>query len=192
MRNPMMRALVLHRLSFTILILICISGDLWASKFSIGGGAFMINAKVGDTDTSVSNLGAYKIQLHTKLEEQFEFILSYTILMEKVYGGDKGFGPLIGFSYYPKGVDTVNLSSVSDVSVLSIKKLNPYFKLGFAQRQYQSIRSSYSGFALGGGVEVGWSRKVALFADLEYSLLGGPNEGEATEVNTTAGISYNY
>jgi len=163
-----------------------------AQKLSIGVGAYAIDAKVGSNSTSLSNVGAYKIQYHSKIQEEFEFILGYTVLIQNVVSGDKAFGPLMGFSYYPFGSQTITQSSSSNISILGIRNFNPYFTLGFTQRQYQSIKSAYSGFFFGGGLEIGWTKRIALFSDLQYSNLDGPTDGKATEVTATAGITYHY
>lgn len=180
------------RLLFIFLFLLLSAENLWAQKLSLGFGGYSINAKVGDTKTDVSNLGAYKIQYHSKVQDQFELLIGYSVIMEGIVSGDKAFGPFFGFSYYPFGSGTVSNTSVSNLSVLSIKHLNPYFSAGFNQRQYQSVKAAYSGFSFGGGVQSGWTKVLSLFADLQYGLLDGPNSGTATEISATVGIIYNY
>jgi hypothetical protein len=178
---------------FYIFILLSLMGsNVYAQKLSLGLGAYSINASVGDNETTVSNLGAYRIQFHSKVQENFEFLLGYNILIEKIYNGDKAFGPFVGFSYFPFGSTTASQSTLSNLSILSIKQLNPYFYTGFNQRQYQSVKATYSGFSFGAGAEMGWSKEIAFFADIQYAILDGPNEGEASEFMSIAGIMYQY
>lgn len=175
-----------------LLALSFLSLSAFGQKLSLGAGAYSLSAKVGDNETSVSNIGAYRIQFHSKIQEQFEFLLGYNILIENIYSGDKAFGPFVGFSYYPFGSETSSHSSLSNLSISSIKLLNPYLYTGFNQRQYQSVKATYSGFSFGGGAEIGFNKEVAFFADMQYAMLDGPNEGEATEFMGIAGIMYHY
>ena len=184
--------IMLHKKLLILSIFVSFVGSAFGQKLSLGLGAYSIDAKVGTNETTVSNLGAYKIQFHTKIQDQFELLLGYNILIERIYNGDKAFGPFVGFSYYPFGSTTASHSSISNISILSIKKLNPYIYTGFNQRQYQSVKATYSGFSFGGGAEVGLSKEIAFFGDIQYAILDGPNEGSATEFMSVAGIMYNY
>jgi hypothetical protein len=175
-----------------VVIFFCICNSAFAQKLSLGFGAFSLDAKVGDQKTSISNLGAYKIQYHSKILNQFELIIGYNMLMESIVSGDKAFGPVLGFSFYPLGSQTVSQTSLSNISFTEIKGMNPYVYAGFNQRQYQSIKASYSGFAFGIGTEIGVSKTFAFFSDAQYSLLEGPNSGELSELIISAGIMYNY
>lgn len=187
----MMRITLLKQI-FILLTFVLSAEVVHAQKLSLGFGAYSINAKVGANETTVSNLGAYRIQYHSKIQEQFELLLGYNILIEKIYNGDKAFGPFVGFSYYPYGSTTVSQSSVSNISISNIKQLNPYVYAGFNQRQYQSVKATYSGFSFGGGAEMGWNKEIAFFSDIQYAVLDGPNEGAASEFMGIAGIMYNY
>ena len=175
-----------------VFLFFCICNSAFAQKLSLGLGAFSVDAKVGDQKTSISNFGAYKVQYHSKILDQFELIIGYNMLMESVVSGDKAFGPMLGFSFYPLGSQTVSQTSLSNLSFTEIKGLNPYVYAGFNQRQYQSIKASYSGFAFGAGSEMGVSKSIALFGDAQYSLLEGPNSGELSELIIFAGVMYNY
>ena len=167
-------------------------GSSYGQKISLGAGVYSIDAKVGNSKTNVSNAGAYRIQYHSKIHDQLELLLGYNIIMESIYTGDKAFGPFIGFSYYPFGSKTVSQANISNLSILNIKQFNPYLYVGFNQRQYQSVKAAYSGFAFGSGLEIGWSKEIAFFGDIQYAALDGPNEGEATELVAITGIMYNY
>ena len=161
-----------------------------AQQFSVGGGFFMVDAKVGNTSANISNLGAYKMEYLTNFTEKFKLAISYNLIMEDIYTGDKSFGPSIGFKYYPLRNNTVNRSQIDGVSFTDILHINPFIHLGFSQRQYQSIESTYSGFLIGGGVETGWTENIAFWSELQMSLLEGPNQGSATETLILFGISY--
>ena len=175
-----------------IIFLSLIALNAHANKLSLGVGGYSLSADVGSEKTNLSNLGAYKFQYHSKLLENFELVLGYAILVENIFTGDKAFGPNMGLNYFPMGSQTLSNITLSDFSISSIKKLNPYVSLGFNQRQYQSINSSYSGFSIGGGVETGWTKNLLFYLDLQYASLDGPNEGSATEISSVIGIGYDY
>lgn len=164
----------------------------YAQKLSLGAGAYSIDAKVGENTTNITNFGAYRIQYHSKIMDQFELLIGYNIFIEEIYKGDKAFGPAVGFSYYPFGSDTVGQASISNISISTLKQLNPYVFANFNQRQYQSVKAAYSGFSMGVGAEAGWNSEFALFGDIQYGFLDGPNNGQATEVTGIVGITYNY
>lgn len=177
------------------LILISIfilSNYAYANKISFGVGFYSIDAKVDSNKTSLSNLGAYKFQYHTKVENNFEFTIGYSILIENIFTGDKAFGPSLGFSYFPFESDSATQSSNGAISLLEIKNYNPYVFTSFNQRQYQSVKATYSGFAIGVGSEVGFSKTMSFYGDLQYGSLEGPNKGSSSEIITTIGIIYNY
>lgn len=181
---------MLHR--FLLIYLLLGANIALAQKLSLGFGAYSLNAKVGENSTDVTNLGAYRIQYHSKIMHQFEFTIGYNILIEEIYKGDKAFGPSVGFAYYPFGSETSSHSKVSNISISSLKQLNPYIGAQFTQRQYQSVKSTYSGFSFNAGVELGWSKEFAFFGDIQMGFLEGPNQGEATEASGIVGIMYNY
>lgn len=166
--------------------------DASAQKLSLGFGAYSVDATVGSNTTTLSNIGSYQILYHSKIQNKLEFILGYNILIENIVSGDKAFGPFIGFSYFPFGTTTATYSNLSNISILNIKQLNPYIYAGFNQRQYQTVKATYSGFSIGAGSELGWSKEISFYSDLQYSLLTGPNEGEASEIIGNAGIIFHY
>lgn len=186
-----MRLMLLKKLIVFSLFIFSLNHS-YAQKLSLGIGAYSIAAKVADNKTSISNIGAYRIQYHSKIQQQFELLFGYNILIEKIYNGDKAFGPFLGFSYYPFGSTTVSQSALANISISNIKQFNPYIYAGFNQRQYQSIKATYSGFSFGGGAEMGWNKEIAFFSDFQYALLDGPNQGKSSEIMGIAGIMYNY
>lgn len=181
-----------HKSLLCIFLLSLSISNCFAKKISVGFGAYSLNAKVGDSETSLANLGSYRIQYHSQIQENFELLIAYNIVIEKTIRGDKSFGPFVGFSYYPFGSKTNTQSSISNISISTIKNLNPYVYTGFNQRQYQSVKATYSGFSLGAGVEAGWSKDITFFSDFQYAVLDGPNTGEATEFIALGGLMFTY
>ena len=168
------------------------SANVYANKLSLGTGMYSLNAEVNSTTTSTSNLGAYKFQYHSDFLNNFELLLSYNLIIEKTFTGDKAYGPAVGVSYYPFGTSTYKTTSFEDISIEMIKIFNPYVFFGFNQRQYQSIETSYSGFSIGSGVEAGWMNNLGFFAEIQLTSLQGPNDGAATETMVIGGITYFY
>jgi len=168
------------------------SVNAWAQKLSFGFGAYDVSAQVEDQETSVTNLGAYKIQYNFVLQEKIDLFLSYNLIVEDIFNGDKAFGPQFGLAYYPRGSKSVSNSSLGNISFLKMKDLNYYFTASFVQRQYQSIKTNYAGFSIGAGVEWGINDKLILYSDFQTSLLEGANGGEATETMATFGVRFFY
>lgn len=175
-----------------IFLIVFLSFNARANKLSFSAGFFSIDAAVGETDTTLSGFGSYKFSYHSNLIENLEVMIGYSVLIEGVISGDKSFGPSIGFGYYPFGSKTSSHSSIGSFTITAIKNLNPYVSMGFTQRQYQSVKSSYSGFSFGGGAEFGFNKKISFFSDFTYSILQGPNQGEVTEMIASIGLIFNY
>lgn len=174
------------------ILIFCLPLIVNAKKLSFGTGYYNVDAQVKDNEASFSNFGAYRVQYHSQFDDNWDFIIGYSIIIEKIYTGDKSFGPTLGFNYYPFGSDTVSKGSISNVSIVSLKLLNPYLSGGFTQRQYQSVDSSYSGFNGGLGVEIGWKQGITIFSEFQYSSLSGPNEGSVSESMVLGGLKFNY
>jgi hypothetical protein len=190
----MKRALIAMWLKFYFypLFIMLLAPYAYAQKISVGFGGYYINAQVGKNETSLTNLGAYKMQYHSKIQEHFEILVAYNIIIEDIIVGDKAFGPFLGLSYYPFGSQTSAHATYGPFSISQIKNWNPYVFGGFNQRQYQSIKSNYSGFSFGAGTELGFSRHISLFSEAQLALLEGPNEGSMQEMQIIVGMNYHY
>lgn len=173
------------------IVVLTLSSTVLADGLYLGLGGYSLSAKVGSNETSLSNLSFYQLSYSKKIMTRFSFDLGYSLLFEDLLGGDASFGPNVGFRYYPYGVSTHEVSALNDLSFEISKTYNPYIKLGFMQRDFQSVASSYSGFYFGGGVESGWIKNFSVYSDLSYSILNGPVKGEATEMSAVVGIIYN-
>ncbi|MBC99085.1 MAG: hypothetical protein CME63_15195 [Halobacteriovoraceae bacterium] len=179
-------------LKFKILILIILMLQVEAKADGIyfGGGFYSLSAEVGNKSTSLSNPSAYSLSYTKSFFPQISFEIGYSFLFESLIGGDMSYGPQIGVRYYHYGTSTNSTASLEGLSIHEVKSYNPYLSAGFSQKEFQSIKSSYSGFYLGGGVEMGWKKNLSLFSDFKYSQLSGPVQGKANELTIIVGIIY--
>ena len=172
------------------LILSLVTSNSFADGIYAGLGFYNISAKVGEKETSLSNFSHYSITYTKSFFSKTSVEIGYSFLFEDLLGGDMSYGPNIGLRYYHFGTSTNQVSTLESLSVQIKKSYNPYVSLGFLQREFQSVKSSYSGFYVGGGIEMGWQRDFSLYADLKYAQLNGPVQGEANEITTSIGIIY--
>lgn len=164
----------------------------FAQKLSFGAGFYNVDASVEGDSTQVSNIGAYKFQYNFIFKEKFDLFISYDLLVEDIVTGDKSFGPQVGVAYYPRGSKTVSNNLLDGISFLKMKDFNYYFSGSFVQRQYQSIKTNYAGFAIGGGVEWGLNEDLIFYSDIQNSFLDGANGGSANEFVGTFGVRFYY
>ncbi len=164
--------------------------EVLADGIYAGIGFYNLTAKVGSRKTSLSNFSNYSLIYTKSFLSRTSFEVGYSFLFENLLGGDMSYGPHIGLRYYHFGTSTNQISSLESLSVQIKKSYNPYVSAGFMQREFQSVKSSYSGFYLGGGLEMGWQRNFSFFTDLKYAKLNGPVKGEATEITATIGLIY--
>lgn len=175
---------------FIFLIIFSLGKDIFAAGLYVGAGFYSMSAKVGSSKTSVSSPSAFSFIYTKSFFSHTSLEIGYNFLFEKLTGGDVSFGPNLGIRYYHFGNSTNLVSHQDGLSIQVKKSYNPYVSVGFTQKEFQSIKSSYSGFYLGGGVEVGWKKNFSFFGDAKYSSLSGPVKGSATELTTIVGIIY--
>ena len=174
------------------LLSVFLSSSCFADKFALGGGYYSISASVGERETSLASAGVLSFRYSKTFMSLFSLNVDYSVLSESLFSGDKSYGPQISLSYFHYGAETANNIVTDGFSLSSLKKLNPYGIVGFSQREYQSIESSYSGFFLGGGVEMGFKNNFGFYTELKYSMLGGPNSGEVNETLLGVGGFLNF
>lgn len=175
---------------FMFLFTLLVPSRVMADGIYVGMGFYSLSAEVGTKETTLSNLSHYNLTYTKSFFSRTSFEVGYSFLFEDLLGGDMSYGPHIGLRYYHFGTSTNQVSTLESLSVQIKKSYNPYVSAGFMQREFQSVKSSYSGFYIGGGLELGWQRNFSFFADLKYAKLNGPVKGEATEITTAIGIIY--
>lgn len=163
-----------------------------ASKVEILTGAYSFSAKTENAKGSLSNLGAYRLNISEKFADHFSVGLGFTLLMEKVIGGDMGFGFDLGVSYFfmsrPSSMKFRDLNFAFETKEI----WRPYVGLSFNQRQFQSVRTNYAGFGIAAGVERSLTLPFDLKAEIRYCQLTGSATASATEMTLAAGIVYKF
>lgn len=164
-------------------------------------GYYSINSKAekkttstssSDSGNSASVSGPYMFNLAYLLPvaDKFQLNIGYSVLLADIAGTDKGYGLNVGFNYFLLGsAKNENLKNDAiDVERFEIWK--PYTGIGFYQRDFQSIKNSYAGFGINGGVERYYTKDVSFKGELRYISLSGANSVIATEMNAIFGIIF--
>ena len=118
--------------------------------------------------------------------------VGYNVIFEKIVTGDSSFGFDLGIQYFHFGISSLSQTKIGNVNMKVIQDWSPYVGLGFNQRQYQSIRSSYSGFGLTVGTFKKFLSKLKMVFELRYVALSGATTASATEISLQSGLSYDY
>jgi opacity protein-like surface antigen len=190
MRTKLLKALVISGLviaSFASRGPIAQAAD---NKLELSSGGYALSATTAKRSGSLAGLGIYRIGYSYGFGNQFEFQLGYTLFMSDIITGDLGFGPDLGVLYYPV-TDTGIRNIVTENVQLSVEDVvRPFVSLGFHQRQFQSVESSYAGFSVGAGAEYGWSQDFSLKGQVRYLLLNGPSNATANQLDLLFGITF--
>jgi len=184
-------------LSFFIIFL---SFDAFAlGRIDFSYGFYSINSTAGessttttDAKTSASVSGPYLFNLAylVPVTDKVQLNLGYSVLLADISGTDKGFGVNVGFNYFfTSSAKNENFKNDS-IYVERFELWKPYAGLGFYQRDFQSIKNSFAGFGVNGGVERYYTKDMSLKAELRYLSLSGTNSTIATEINAMLGIIF--
>lgn len=118
--------------------------------------------------------------------------VGYNILFESIITGDSSFGFDLGANYFHWGSGNIGNSKIGNIDIKIFQDWSPYVGFNFNQRQYQSIRSSYSGFGLTVGSLKNLLGKMNLIIEARYVSLSGATSSTATELSLQSGVSYSY
>jgi opacity protein-like surface antigen len=173
-------------------LLTLISLPAWASghKIDIAAGYFSIDATVEGESAKISNPSVLYLGYLRPLLDELEFKIGYTVLMSDFSGSDLGYGLNVGANYFPTSSSLEENFKSKNVEVTRYEELKPFLSAGFFQRSFQSVKMSYAGFGVGGGVEKYYNKKINLKAELRYTALSGNADSKATEVDLLIGIVY--
>ncbi|MCB0385196.1 MAG: hypothetical protein KDD43_07370 [Bdellovibrionales bacterium] len=170
--------------------LVTFSSFASASKLDIMAGWFSISAKTNSGSSELSNFGAYRINYFIPVFRQLDLTVGYSLLMSDTFGGDLGYGVDGGVTYYPISNSRPIKADSENARMVVDSLWRPYAGLGFSQRQFQSVQSTYAGFSLFGGVERSLMREFDFKAELRIVELQGAGVATATEMTLVAGIIY--
>jgi hypothetical protein len=168
-------------------------------RIDLSYGFYSLNSKASNKTTSTTSSeaaksaavsGPYLFNLAYLLPvaDKVQVNLGYSVLLADIAGTDKGYGLNVGFNYFILGsAKNENLKNDAiDVERFEIWK--PYTGMSFYQRDFQSIKNSYAGFGINGGVERYYTKDVSFKGELRYISLSGTNSAIATEINAIFGI----
>lgn len=173
-----------------ISFLICGYAQAANPKFDLMAGYFSVNAKVGDNTVNVSNLSVLNIGYLKSFMDEYEFKLGYTIMSSDYSGADLGYGLNAGINYFPYSSSLEEKFKDQNVDISRYEDLKPFFSFGFYQRSFQSVRISYAGLGVGGGVEKFYNKQFNLKGEVRFIKLSGSSDSTATETNVLFGIVY--
>ncbi|WP_372655003.1 hypothetical protein [Halobacteriovorax sp.] len=174
-----------------LLSFLLISTNVHAGKFGLTTGYYSLSSKSTTSAASVSSISSYNLFYFHEIRPNIVADISYSILYEKVMGGDSSYGFNIGVNYFPFQTATESVT-LDNVQIKSSSHFSPFVGLGFHQRQYQSIRSAYSGPGIKVGTIYGLRRSFDLIGEFRYIRLSGPVSTTATESSLNVGIVFNY
>lgn len=154
-------------------------------------GMFSLNGESSNGSASVSSPGHFSFGLSYELMSKFELFASYSIMNESFISGDRAYGPNLGVRYYHWGNGETIVARGNGISLHSSYHYLPYLKMGFAQRQYQSVRASYSGPQVGIGVLTNSLYKdLPILFEITRAALGGEQNATADEMSIMVGIQW--
>ncbi len=184
---------LLHRhFAITFILTLLTITPVLAGKIDAMFGYYSLTAKSSRSSGAISGLGSYKIGYFQNFYKNFEAGVGYTVIMSDIVGGDMEYGLDIAINYFPVSSSSTKVFNNTDMSVKVYDLWRPYVGAGFAQRQIQSVKVSYAGFALQGGVERRVDGALSLKSELRMVSLVGETQGEATEVNMFVGLSFSW
>ena len=179
-------------LRYLFILLVFVVTNAHCSVIGVTGGYYSLNAKSDSSSTSVSNLGAYRVFFIHEMKSTLSINIGYNILFEKIVTGDSSFGFDLGLNYFHFGSSNTKNSKIGNVDIKVVQDWSPYVGLNFNQRQYQSIRSAYSGFGVIIGGMKNLINKMNLILEVRYVILSGATTASATELTLQTGIGLEY
>lgn len=160
-----------------------------ADNLALSGGVYSLAAKVQGREIKIAGPGSYAITWFRPLLDRIDLMFGYSLMMSEIIGGDMGYGPDIGFAWYPISRSEPIESRSENVTLRIDEQWRPFVSGQFIQRQFQSVQSSYSGFHLSAGTFYRWNDGYSLMGQFRFGALSGPNGATATETNLLFGIS---
>lgn len=163
-----------------------------ATKIDVMTGWYSITAETATESSEISNFGLYRINYMISLLPKMELIVGYSLMMSDILGGDLGFGIDGSFVYYPISTSWRILAAVDNAKMSVDGIWRPYLGMGFSQRQFQSVQSTYAGFSFNVGVERSLARAFDIKGEIRYLLLQGTRDSSAIELSAVAGVVFSF
>ncbi|MCB0363488.1 MAG: hypothetical protein KDD35_12235 [Bdellovibrionales bacterium] len=170
-------------------LVLCAQGAL-ATKIDVMPGWFSISAKTATASNEISNFGIYRINYMISLMPKLDLAVGYSLIMSNTVGGDLGFGLDGALLYYPISTSGRIIASSENAKISIDGIWRPYVGVGFGQRQFQSVQSSYAGFSANLGIERSMARDFDLKGEIRVLFLQGARESTATEISAVSGFIF--
>ena len=159
-------------------------------RLDMMGGFYSIDAKSNLGVGKLSSLGSYAVTYNYNFLDKVDFAVGYSLFFSKVFSGDMGYGPDLGFSYYYLTSSGPTVIKTDSVQLRVEEIVRPFFNLSFNQRQIQSTESSYAGLSLGLGAQFVTGQPYDLKGLVRYQSLNGPSGSTASFFDILIGISF--
>lgn len=159
-------------------------------KFDFLGGFMTLSAKNDRGQGAISGLGSYVATYNYNFFDRVDFSVGYSLFFTKIISGDIGYGPDLGFTYFPFTSSSPIQIQTDRVLMVYRDTLRPFLNFSFHQRQYQSVEAAYAGFGLGLGAEYHWNSKFDLKGLFRYQLLTGPQQSTGNYMDFLLGVSF--
>lgn len=160
-----------------------------AGKFDIMGGFYSLKAQANNKSGSLTGPGSYMATYSYHFISHLDFTVSYSLFFSGVVTGDMGFGPDLGFTYFPFSSSApINFKGEFE-SVNYRDSLRPFVNVSFNQRQFQSVDSAYAGFSGSIGTEYYWNSLFDLKGLFRYQMLNGPEKSTGSYFDFLLGVT---
>jgi hypothetical protein len=177
----------------TVTSLIALLGSLPSlavGKLDMVVGGYSLSAKSSQSEGRASGLGSYAATYHYGFFQGLDFSVGYSLFFSNFITGDMGFGPDLGFTFYPISASSSMEVKSENVYMLIKEQWRPLINVSFNQRQFQSSDSSYAGVSVALGTEYSFSEYFDFKGLFRYQLLRGPASSTATFIDFLFGLSF--
>lgn len=133
-----------------VCIIVLLNGHLaLASKLDWSGGAFIIKSKTPTNSSTISNVfGSFQLSHRFELLEKIEFSYGYSMSFTKLFAGDYGFGPDMGFVYFPFTVASATNLKTTNLTVFRSERLRPFLTVTFMPGNFKVLRPATQALVL--------------------------------------------
>jgi hypothetical protein len=123
-------------LLLTALVFFGTTPALGVGKLDMSFGGYSLSAKSPQGEGRVSGLGSYSATYHYGFFDKLDFSVGYSLFFSGIITGDMGFGPDLGFTYYPISYSGATILK-TERTYLFVKDIwRPLINVSFNQRQF--------------------------------------------------------
>lgn len=152
-------------------------------------GYYALQATANNKSGSLNGPGSFAASYSYHFIDGLDFTVGYSLFFSKVITGSMGFGPDLGFTFYPlSSSGPINFRGEFE-NVYYRDALRPFANISFNQRQFQRVDSAYAGFSLSLGTEYYWNPLFDLKGQFRYQALIGPEGSNGSYWDMLFGIT---